>query len=444
MMFANDRWRPKFAVFPIRCEAGIPRLSVDGRPKPGQCVGTNMGTRAMGKLTDLKTKGAKPGVHGDGAGLYLRVKPSGAKSWVLRVQHLGRRQDIGLGGYPADLTLSEARDKASHLRKLARQGKDARAERDREKVMIPTFASATSLAFDELKKGWNEKAAGTFKSSIEQHVIPRIGNIRVDEIGSDHIISALSPIWMTKPETARKLRMRIMQVLVFAKARAWRSAALPDLRELRHGLPKQPRPKNFEAVLYVDVPAFVASQLAKADTAGRLALLFTILTAARSGEVRSARWEHIDLETKTWTRPAELMKMRQKHVVTLNDPSIELLRRARGFAGASGLVFPGSGGRGPLSDMTLTKVLRSEGISATVHGFRSSFRDWAAEKMPMVPAMVAEMALAHTVGTTTERAYLRSDLKDQRAVLMDLWGSFVAPSLSSSCKVVALATAKTA
>jgi integrase len=164
--------------------------------------------------------------------------------------------------------------------------------------------------------------------------------------------------------------------------------------------------------------------LAGEDIPGRLALAFAILTAARSGEVRNATWEQVDLDARTWTRPADIMKMRVAHVIPLSDAAITLLDRAKPLSGGKGFVFPGKHGK-PLSDMTLTKALRTAGqAEITVHGFRSSFRDWAAEMMPTVPAMVAEMALAHSVGTETERAYLRSDLQDQRRALMAAWGAY--------------------
>ena len=386
----------------------------------------------MGRLTDMKVRNAKSGIHGDGAGLYLRVKPSGAKSWVLRVQFMGRREDIGLGGYPADLTLSEARDKALHLRKLARQGKNAREERDREKLVVPTFKEAVEKAHAELSKGWSEKNGASFKASLADHIVPKLGSKRVDHITTADVIAALSVVWTEKPALAQKLRVRLLQVLSFSKARGWRSAALPDPRELKDGLAKRPKGGNFAAMPFKAVPGFVAKQLEKEDTAGRLALLFTIVTAARSGEVRSACWEHIDTDAREWRRPAELMKTGIKHTVTLNDVALAILERAKGLSGGKGLIFPGSRPKSSLSDMTLSKVLRDAGETVTVHGFRSSFRDWAAEKMPTVPAMVAEMALAHSVGTKTEQAYLRSDLRDLRRGLMDGWGRFVAPSLSGS------------
>lgn len=386
----------------------------------------------MGILTDMKVRAAlkKPGIYGDGAGLYLRVKDSGAASWVLRVQFSGRRQDIGLGGYPADRTLGEAREEAYRLRKLARRGGNAIAERDREKIVIPTFAEAVTAAHEEFKKGWSEKNAASFKSSLEQHIVPRIGKKRVDQIGTADVIAALSPVWTDKPDMAKKLRSRLLQVLSFAKARGWRQEGLPDARELRGGLAKQPRGGNFAAMPYADAPAFVTHLLGGQDTAGRLALLFTIMTGARSGEVRKSDWSQIDREARTWTRPAEIMKARDKHVVMLNDAALAILDRAEGLLGDDGLIFPGIRKKQPLSDMTLSKIMRDEKQPYTVHGFRSTFRDWAAEKAPTVPAMVAEMALAHKVGTATEQAYLRSDLRDMRQGLMDAWGRFVAPSLS--------------
>ncbi len=222
-------------------------------------------------------------------------------------------------------------------------------------------------------------------------------------------------------------------MLAFAKARGWRADALPDARELRTGLSKQARGDNFAAMPFASIPAFVTDQLGKDIGASRAAVLFTILTAARSGEVRLATWEQIDIEARTWTRPADMMKMGAAHVVTLPDAAIAVLERlAPNKALRTGLVFPGSKEKRPLSDMSLTKIMRLAGRTETVHGFRSAFRDFAAERCPTIPAMVAEMALAHRVGTATEQAYLRSDMRDMRRALMENWGRFVAPSLSGA------------
>lgn len=400
----------------------------------------------MGKLTIATVKSAKPGRYADGDGLYLLVKPSGARSWLLRVQYQGRRRDIGLGAVdvasrlddPAlsevplmlrkALSLAEARDKATLLRKLAMAGLDPVAERDRDRRKIPTFAEAVELAHAEFEKGWVPKHAAAFKASLETHIVPHMGAARVDVIDHAAVRDALAEIWTDKPVMARKLRVRVNQVLGFAKSKGWRTRDLPDAKEVRKGLAKHSRASHFAAMPYKAVPDLVGSLLDQSDTPGRLALLFTILTAARSGEVRAATWEQIDLDAKTWSRPAEVMKMRQPHVVPLSDAALAVLERAKPHSGGKGLIFPGQRSRDgvkALSDMTLTKALRTAGHSFTVHGFRSSFRDWAAEQMPTVPAMVAEMALAHSVGTETERTYLRSDLQEQRRVLMTAWGNYV-------------------
>lgn len=379
----------------------------------------------MPKLTALGVRNAKPGRHGDGQGLQLLVKPTGARSWVLRVQYRGRREDIGLGAL-ADLSLAEAREKASELRKAARQGKSARVERDKGKSIAPTFAEALESAHKELAKGWTEKTGIAFRASLIEHAVPLLGHHRVDAIGTAEIKAALKPIWTEKPHQARKVRHRILQVLSYARSEGWRSAVVPSGREVREGLAKQPRARGFAAVPYAAVPQLIAAELGKAETAARLALLFTILTAARSGEVRSARWADIDLTALTWTRQAEAMKSRLPHVVTLSAAAAAVLAKAKQY-GSEGLIFPAARAGRQLSDMTLSKVLRSAGRTETVHGFRSSFRDWAAEQMPTVPAMVAEMALAHSVGTATEQSYLRTDLREQRFALLESWGAFAMP-----------------
>jgi integrase len=382
----------------------------------------------LGKLTVKQVKHAKPGTHVDGLGLLLRVRDSGSRSWILRVQVDGQRRDIGLGS-DADLTLAEAREKAAHLRKLARQGLDPVAERDRHKRQVPTFAQAIELAHAELSKGWEEKTGEAFKASLLAHAAPVIGRRKVSAIGAADLIEVLQPIWTDKPHQARKIRRRIVQVLQFAKARGWRSDPVPEPHEIRQGLARQVMGEGFKAMPYAEVPAFFADQLGKDVTASRFALLFAILTAARSQEVRLARWEQIDLDRRLWARPAQIMKTSVAHTVTLSPAAAALLRMAADKWGSAGHVFPSAREGRPLSDMALSKLMRLSGRPETVHGFRSSFRDWAAEEMPTVPAMVPEMALAHKVGTKTEQAYLRSDLRALRFELVDAWGAFIAPAL---------------
>ena len=417
----------------------------------------------MGKLTVAKVRAAKAGTGPDGKpikaafqdgdGLVLVCFPTGARTWVLRVQADGKRRDIGLGAVDVDgaglgafgksdnrideiplmlrknLSLAEAREKAAALRKLAKAGRDPAAERDMLRTTVPTFAEAVIEAHRALKTGWSDKTAKAFLASLEEHANPKLGAMKVNAIGGADLIAALTPIWTEKPVMARKVRSRILQVLAFAKARGWRTEALPDVRELRSGLPKQKRGGNFAAMPFAQVPVFFADELTKGQTASRHAVLFAILTAARSGEVRHATWEQIDLEGRTWTRPANMMKMKEGHVVTLSAAAAALLKAYTPEDLRQGLIFTGVRG-GPLSDMSLIKAMRAAGRIETVHGFRSAFRGWAAECMPTIPAMVAEMALAHKVGTATEQAYLRSDLRDLRRALTDAWGRLVAPSLS--------------
>jgi integrase len=378
----------------------------------------------MWNLTALKVKNARPGTYGDGKGLYLRVKPSGSRSWILRVQHQGRRQDIGLGSVD-DVGLAEAREVAARLRTVARRGEDAIAERDRNKIRIISFAEAADLAHAELGKVWSEKTSLEFKSSLDLHAVPSLGRRRVADIDTAHILATLGPIWITKPQTARKVRHRIMQVLAFAKSHGWRTAPIPEMTDISRGLAKQPKSKGHAALPFPEVPAFFDAERKKSESSARLGLLFTILTAARSGEVRKADWSQIDLEAREWRRPGSIMKSGEPHVVMLSNEAIGLLRRARSNFGDAGPIFPSSQGK-ILTDMALSKMMKLAGRPETVHGFRSSFRDWAAEKMPHVPAMVAEMALAHSVGTAVEKAYLRSDLKVLRLQLMADWGAFVA------------------
>ena len=403
----------------------------------------------MSKLTALAVRNAKPGRHADGGGLYLLVKPTSAKTWVLRVQVDGRRRDIGLGSVDTTsraagkktidpeiaipllqrkiLTLGEAREKAAMLRAAAKSGLDPVAERDRERGAVPTFRKAAQEAHAVLKEGLSAKGADTFIKSLENHVYPILGNKRVDQISAADITAALLPIWTSKPDMARKVRQRIAKVLNFAHGKGWRPTEAPS-KSVSAGLPRQPKGGNYEAMPYVDVPAFVAKVSADADTNGRLALLFQIYTAARPGEVRGAQWGQIDSARKDWNRPSELMKgvHAEAHTVTLNSPALALLERIK--AGRKpkpeDLIFAGQGGV-KMSDMTMNKVLRAEKLSYDAHAFRSSFRDWAAELMPEVPDPVAEAALAHVVPDKVVRAYKRTTFLQMRRRLLDAWGEFV-------------------
>jgi integrase len=401
----------------------------------------------MGLLTAIKVKSAKPGRHGDGEGLYLLVKPTGARSWLLRIQQDGKRRDIGLGSVDLSnrspeerrasddipllskrlLTLQEAREKATELRRFARSGRDPITERDRERRKVPTFEKAAEACHEELKASWTDRQADTFLSSLRRHAFPKLGRLPVDRIEASDVRDMLAPIWGKYSDMSLKVKGRVGQVLNYSHSKGWRPTEAPG-RAVTMGLGKRAASKNLAAMPYVDVPAFVADMNLEQNTMGRLALLFVILTAARSGEVRHARWSHVDFETKLWSRPAELMKTRSAHVVTLSNAALDVLKRARAVrAGASDdLIFSTS--KKPLSDMTLTKVMRDANAPYTVHGFRSSFRDWAAERMPAIPDAVAEAALAHVVSDNVVRAYKRTEFLEMRRELLGAWATFVYPA----------------
>lgn len=400
----------------------------------------------MPKLTALSVKNAKPGRHGDGEGLYLLVKPSGAKSWVLRIQADGKRHDIGLGSVDMSaksasgdrqipisilqrkvLTLAEAREKAGLLRSAAKSGLDPIEERDRERRKIPTFREAAVAAHASLKNGWTEKNAKAFLKSLETHAYPALGRKRVHLISPSDIITTLEPIWTDKPQIAKKVRQRIGAVLNFAHAKGWRPTEAPQ-QSIGKGLPKQPKGGHYDVMPYQSVPAYVTSLRSAAPTVGRRGQLFQILTAARPGEVRGARWGQIDLAKREWKRPASLMKERVAHTVTLNSGAIALLEQVRddleGDPDPQGLIFGSKSGK-MISDATFNKVLRDAGFSHDTHGFRSSFRDWAAENVPEIPDPVAEAAIAHQVPDEVVRAYKRTTFIEMRRKLLQKWSDYV-------------------
>lgn len=378
----------------------------------------------MGKLNAKSVDAAPQGRHGDGDGLYLVVKPSGRRSWVLRVQQDGRRRDIGLGSI-AKLSLKEAREEAVRVRKHALNGRDPIIERDRLHFTPKTFREATVAVHEAKAKGWADKTADSFLTTLEDYAYPVIGDLLVEHIDAADVVRALRPIWHDKPAVAAKVRQRIGTVLSYSKASKWRTTEAPA-KSVAVLLGKRPEGGEMAAMAYADVPAFFSTTSAKADTAGRLALMFLIATAARSGEVRAAAWDQIDLNARLWARPASIMKTRKAHVVTLNETAIAVLKRAAAFTGKqTGAIFPSPRGN-MLSDMTVSKVMRDAKLPYVPHGFRSSFRDWAAEAMPTIPDAVAEAALAHAVPDKVERAYKRATFLQMRRKLLDEWGAYLA------------------
>lgn len=398
----------------------------------------------MGKLTALAVKHARPGRHADGKGLYLYVKPTGAKSWVLRIVVNGRRRDFGLG--PIDLvSLEEARDKAIEGRRLARAGVDPSIEWKRVANVIPTFKAAATEYHGIVKGGWkNGKHGDQWLNTLDAYAFPIIGDRLVSNIDASAVQSVLLPIWLTKPETARRVSQRIMVVLDYAHGKGWRDQEAPAraVNKLLAAI-KQPRAKHFEAMPYKELPAFMKRLRESAPSVGRYAFQFLILTAARSGEVRGtkdlpATWAEIDFDACEWRVPAARMKAGVLHIVPLVEPAMDILREMRGLFGCDpkATIFPGKKGR-PLSDATLTKVLRTAGGAGTVHGLRSTFRDWAAET-GFADAW-AEAALAHTVegqDGKTAAAYKRTTFFDQRRdKLMPAWARY---ALGDGSNVVAL------
>jgi integrase len=368
----------------------------------------------------------KPGRYGDGNGLYLVVDPSGAKRWLLRTVVHGRRRDIGLGGLSL-VSLAEAREKALSYRKLAREGGDPLAERRKTRATVPTFAEAAEKVHADHKTSWrNEKHAAQWHQTLKVYANPEIGDLRVDQIDTPHILRVLGPIWLSKPETARRVRQRIGTVLDWAKAAGYRSGDNP-VEGVTRGLPKQGDRNGHHAALpYSKVPAFVEHlRTAESGEVTKLAFEFLVLNAARTGEVIGAKWDEIDLDHRLWTVPHERMKAGRAHRFPLSDRSIEVLCRAKELGGGSAYVFPGRTPEKPLSNMALLMTLRRLKVSVTAHGFRSSFRDWAAEATNF-PREVAEMALAHTITSKVEAAYRRGDLMEKRRELMGAWADFLA------------------
>lgn len=378
-------------------------------------------------LSALHVKNAKPGRHADGKGLYLLVSPTGGKSWVLRVQVDGKRKDYGLGSLDS-VTLAEAREKASDWRKLAKGGLNPSVEAKRERGRLTSFKVAAEQYHGEREDSWkNEKHADQWITTLRTYAYPTIGQLSVDRIDADDIAKALMPIWQSKAETARRVRQRIGTVLDYSKAKGWRATEAPmrALSTLLNGI-KQPKKKNFKAMPYADVPAFISALHEGAASPSVLALEFLILTAVRSGEARKATWKEIDFAGRRWNIPGERMKGGQPHSVPLTQRALSILEEAKKFSEhkPDQIIFPGLRHQA-LSDMTLSKVLRTKaGTKDTVHGFRSSFRDWCAEQGHSNDW--AEAALAHEVANRVEAAYRRTKFFDQRVSLMAAWADHCA------------------
>ena len=383
------------------------------------------------ELTALQVKQAKQaGRYADGNGLYLVVEPSGAKRWLLRVVVQGRRRDLGLGGAGL-VSLAEARDRALQYRKIAREGGDPVALR-RQADDVPTFAEAAERVHSEREPGWrNAKHATQWLSTLERYAYPEIGKLSVAAIGTPDVLRVLSPIWLSKPETARRVRQRVGAVLDWAKAAGFRSGDNP-VDGVNKGLPKQQTgDKHHTALPFKDVPAFVQKlRASNSSDSAREAFEFLILTACRTGEVLYAKWPEFDLKDAVWTVPAERMKAKRAYRVPLARRALAIVETARDRRRSDTFVFPSAARDRPLSNMVFLATLKRMDAPVTAHGFRSAFRDWAAETTSF-PREVVEMALAHTVANKVEAAYRRGDLLEKRRSLMEAWEAFVTGNLSS-------------
>ena len=384
---------------------------------------------------------SRPGRHSDGGGLYLIVDKSGAKRWAFIFRFEGKQREMGLGGVNS-VSLARARELAARARSTLASGKnpiDARRTSD-----IPTFGEMADRVVAMLEHEWrNEKHRAQWRSTLKNYAAP-IRAKRVDEITTEHVLSVLKPIWTTKPETASRVRGRIERVLDAARALGHRTGENPARwrGHLKNLLPRRQKLTrgHHAAMPYQEVPAFLVRLRAR-EAIAALALEFTILTAARTGEVLGARWSEIDMEAALWTLPAARTKAGRDHRVPLSSSTLKILERVmplRVESDHDGYVFPGQKQDRPLSSMAMDMLLRRmDAKNCTVHGFRSSFRDWAGERTNF-PREVAEAALAHVVGDATERAYRRHDALEKRRKLMDAWERFIGSATNTTSNVVAL------
>lgn len=371
----------------------------------------------MGKLTERFVKTAPPGRHHDGDNLILSVKPTGARSWICRVTVQGKKRDIGLGGYPLT-TLAEAREKAIDIRRAARDNKPVVADRE-----ASSFA-ACAEAFIKMKTpGWeNAKTPEMWRASLATYAFPIIGKMRVNDITANHLLDILKPIWTTKTETAGRVRSRIEAILDYAKTRGFREGDNPARWKgcLEYLLPKPgavAKVTHHAALPYKALPAFWQDLSKRTGSAARC-LEWIILTISRSGEGRGARFD--ELSEHIWTVPAKRMKQRKKHRVPICKAAAQFIPIQ---IDEEPLMFPSEAGT-PLSDMAFSSLLKRMKVEVTTHGFRSTFRDWAAEQTD-APREIIEMCLAHAVYGDVEKAYARSDLLEKRRALMERWTAFV-------------------
>jgi len=395
----------------------------------------------------------KPGLHADGGGLYLHASASGAKSWIFRWSRERKSHDMGLGtAGDDDVTLAEARELATDARRRVREGgdpiEDRRAKRNQKKLEVAKAISFRQCAEAYIKAhqaGWsNPKHAAQWPATLTSYAYPMFGELPVQAVDVALVMKAVEPIWTEKPETASRVRGRIEAVLDWATARGYRQGENPARwrGHLENLLPKKSKVhcvEHLAALPYVELPAFMA-ELRQQEGVAALALRFTILTGARTGEALGTTWPEIDFESRLWVVSGERMKSGREHRVPLSEPAVAIPAALRELR-HSEFVFFGQRAGQSLSNMAMLQLLRRMGHGElTVHGFRSTFSDWAAERTNF-PAEVREMALAHAVSDKVEAAYRRGDLFQKRRQLADAWGKYCVTPVASS-EVVALAAAR--
>jgi len=396
---------------------------------------------------------SEPGLHfvGEVPGLALQVLPSGARTWILRLTIGDKRRDMGLGGYP-EVPLADARTLARQARQKVREGIDPIEQRKAARsallsanAKVMTFKSAAEAFIADQRAAWkNPKHRAQWEGTLRAYAYPTLGELSVADVGLAHVLDVLRPIWTAKPETASRLRGRIEAVLDWSTASGYREGLNParwrgHLDKLLAKPSKLKAEKNRQAgrdghhaaMVVAEIASFMA-RLRAAEGGAARALEFAILTAARSGEVRGATWSEIDQAAGIWTIPANRMKAGKEHRVPLSKAALALLASLPRMAG-NNLIFPAPRGSA-FSDMAMTKVLRRMNVSVTAHGFRSTFRDWVSERTSY-PGDMAEMALAHAIGSKVEAAYRRGDMFERRRKMMDDWARFLARSPQSGSVV---------
>lgn len=429
MFLRVPQTRSSFQIFMLGDMRGVTCIDYVGR---GASVS---GFKPTGKhrekvLTAAAVRNVGEGFHADGGNLYLKVDPSGARRWIVRVNLHGKRRDFGLG--PAALvSLSEAREQALQIRKQVRVGEDPLAAKKRAAALLSFKEAAETVHKLRLPSWRNGKHGKQWISTLEVHAFPVIGNKRIDTISSADVMAVLTPIWNTHNETARRVKQRIGTVLEWAIAQGWRTD--DPTATVQQVLPKHDRSKvkHRKALPYQDVGKALAKVRASgASAATKLAFDLMVHTACRPGEVRGAVWSEFDLDTGVWVIPENRMKAKREHRIPLPPHCLKIMENAAALRlKDNDLVFPSVTGK-PLSDATLSKLTRELNIAAVPHGFRSSFRDWAGETTNHAREVI-EHALAHGIKDKAEAAYARGNLMEKRKKLMADWATFLAATVSA-------------